>query len=190
MKEEYRDIEGYPGYQVSNKGNVRSNRHVGKRVYNPDEPFHDIVPVNYGNGRLGVCLSNGHKRKCVSIGRLVAEAFIPNENNYPIVRHINDIPYDNDVRNLAWGTSKDNSEDSKRNGTSDRESRRKYVKVTNLKTGETFIRHGISNAAKDLGLSSGNVSAVLAGTRTHTGGYSFEILDCDGVIDYYGGNNA
>lgn len=190
MKEVYKDIEGYPGYQVSNKGNVRSNRHVGKRKYDPSEPYHKVEPVNYGCGRSGICLSNGRKRKCISIGRLVAEAFIPNDNNYPLVRHLNDVPYDNNVNNLAWGTYKENSEDSKRNGTAERFNRRKYVKVTDLKTGETFIRHGIALAAKDFGVSLGNVSSVLAGTRRQTGGYSFELMSREDVEKYYGGHDV
>lgn len=44
--------------------------------------------------------------------RLVAMAYIPNPNNYPIVRHLNDNPLDNRLANLAWGTQKDNVKDS------------------------------------------------------------------------------
>lgn len=43
--------------------------------------------------------------------RLVAMAYIPNPNNYPIVRHLNDNPLDNRLANLAWGTQKDNVKD-------------------------------------------------------------------------------
>lgn len=34
--------------------------------------------------------------------RLVAMAYIPNPNNYPIVRHLNDNPLDSRLANLAW----------------------------------------------------------------------------------------
>lgn len=47
--------------------------------------------------------------------RLVAMAYIPNPNNYPIVRHLNDNPLDNRLANLAWGTQKDNVKDSIKN---------------------------------------------------------------------------
>lgn len=49
--------------------------------------------------------------------RLLAMAYIPNPNNYPIVRHLNDNPLDNRLSNLAWGTQKDNIRDSMNNGT-------------------------------------------------------------------------
>lgn len=48
--------------------------------------------------------------------RLVAMAYIPNPNNYPIVRHLNDIGTHNTVNNLRWGTQKDNVNDSIING--------------------------------------------------------------------------
>lgn len=48
--------------------------------------------------------------------RLVAMAYIPNPNNYPIVRHLDDIGTNNTVNNLRWGTQKDNVNDSIING--------------------------------------------------------------------------
>lgn len=48
--------------------------------------------------------------------RLVALAYIPNPNSYPIVRHLDDIGTHNTVNNLRWGTQKDNVNDSIING--------------------------------------------------------------------------
>lgn len=44
--------------------------------------------------------------------RLVAEAYIPNPNNLPVVMHKDDSPKNNHVSNLKWGTHKDNTWDS------------------------------------------------------------------------------
>lgn len=54
--------------------------------------------------------------KKISQHRLVAETFIPNPNNYPLVRHLDDNPFNTVVENLAWGTKSDNMNDAVRNG--------------------------------------------------------------------------
>jgi hypothetical protein len=63
--------------------------------------------------RLGLC-KNG-KIKYYSIHRLVAEAFIPNPNNYPCVNHKDENVQNNNVENLEWCTHKQNNNYKKHN---------------------------------------------------------------------------
>ena len=51
-----------------------------------------------------------------SIHRLVAKAFIPNPNNYPVVNHIDGNPLNNKVENLEWCTQSHNCKESHRLG--------------------------------------------------------------------------
>lgn len=49
------------------------------------------------------------KQKNKAVHRLVAEAFLPNPNNLPIVDHIDGDRLNNDISNLRWVTEKENA---------------------------------------------------------------------------------
>lgn len=93
----WRDILGYEGlYQVSNEGRVRSLN------YNKTKQIKIIKPFISRCGYLIVLFSMNGKRKHFQVHRLVAEAFIPNPNNYPQVNHKDENPENNRVENLEW----------------------------------------------------------------------------------------
>lgn len=53
-----------------------------------------------------MCKNN--KRKKFLLHRLVAQTFIPNPNNYPIINHIDENKQNNSVDNLEWCTQQHN----------------------------------------------------------------------------------
>ena len=105
MEEEWRVIEGYENYSVSNLGNVRNDKrgNILKGIL-----------LKTGGGYLKVFLyDNDICGKHKLIHRLVAIAFLPNPNNLPEVDHINRTPNDNRVENLRWITGSNNSRNTK-----------------------------------------------------------------------------
>lgn len=115
--EEWVDINGYEGlYQVSNFGRVRSlDRCVKTKIKHNNYAKRKgkiLKTIPHHNGYLFVSLSNGNKSKLYAVHRLVAEAFIPNNDNKPQIDHINTITNDNNVNNLRWVTASENSQNS------------------------------------------------------------------------------
>lgn len=111
--EEWRDVIGFEGlYQVSNLGRVKGlDRLVDTNINNVDKRISKgklLKPQfnNKGYKRVNLC-KNG-TFKSVFVHRLVAEAFIPNPNNYPVVNHKDENKQNNCVENLEWCTQKYN----------------------------------------------------------------------------------
>lgn len=102
MQEIWKDIPGYESlYQISNLGNVKSFRQSAK-LKKPQEYLLKPSLNNSGYGNVTL-YKNASKRKFL-VHKLVAEAFIPNENNYPCVNHIDENKTNNQVDNLEWCT--------------------------------------------------------------------------------------
>ena len=102
MEEIYKDIEGYEGlYQVSNLGNVKS-------LKNNKTKKEKVLKLAIRNGYLKVDLCKNNKKKTYNVHRLVAKAFIENNNNYYFVNHKDECRTNNVVENLEWCTQKYN----------------------------------------------------------------------------------
>jgi len=102
----------YPGirenmYLVSENGdvyNVISEKILSKSV-DKDGYF-----------RVSLSSTNTRKFKLVFVHRLVAYAFVPNPNNYPVVDHLNGKKQSNHYTNLEWVTIRENTLRAERMG--------------------------------------------------------------------------
>lgn len=103
--EEWRDVVGYEEYyEISNLGRIRSKDRIIK--YSDGRNVHRrsfIKKPTYSLGnypRIGLQINGKLVMKFVH--RLVAEAFIPNPNNYPIVNHKDENKNNFHYSNLEW----------------------------------------------------------------------------------------
>ena len=114
----WKSIEGYEGlYEVSNLGRVRSldkytlyKPSLYKGKFRTLRKGRILTPKISSTGYLEVSLCKNLKQLSYRVHRLVAKAFIPNPNNYPVINHINEVKTDNRVENLEWCTTKYNME--------------------------------------------------------------------------------
>lgn len=91
---EWKAIEGYEGlYEVSNTGEIRNAKGKTKK-----SSLKKGVNTNYKE----ISLWKDGKNKRFLVHRLVAKAFIPNPNNYPIINHKDENGTNNCVENLEW----------------------------------------------------------------------------------------
>lgn len=110
MKEEiWKPVKGYENvYEVSNFGNVRSVDRYIEQKNNKCEKYNHIYKgrliKQYENnaGYMQVQLCYKYKSIPKRVHRLVAEAFIPNPNNFKCVNHIDGNKHNNNIENLEW----------------------------------------------------------------------------------------
>lgn len=163
--ETFKDIKGFENiYQISNKGTVKSLRFNKERILRTQT---DIFGYHYINLN---CDGKSYKYK---IHRLVAEAFIPNPNNYPIINHINEDKTDNRVENLEWCTYSYNNTYNDRAKKSGKKSgktlSRPIIQLT--KNGE-FIREweSATEASKQLNIPLPNITNCINGKKYKSAG--------------------
>lgn len=106
--EYWKEIPGYEGlYEVSSYGRVRS---VDRYVKNGHSSYRlqkgrVLSPGKDKKGYLNVQLRN----KNFKVHRLVAQAFIENSDNLPMVNHKDEDKTNNNVTNLEWCDAKYNN---------------------------------------------------------------------------------
>lgn len=180
MEEIWKPVENYLGlYEVSNMGNVRS---LGRMKWN-GKGYHKIPekilkPTNNGRGYLFVWLCKEGKRKMYKIHRLVAEAFLPNPSNLPILNHKNEIKTDNRAENLEWCSYSYNNNYGDRNKRVAEKLSRAII-ATNKVTKQTTEFPSIREASRQLGISAGGICDCLKGKNKSIRGCTWHYVNDD-----------
>lgn len=174
LDERWLPVKGFERrYWVSTHGRVWSNLD-GKFIYGS--------PIRSGHVDLSLRDCN-NRRVHRYMHRLVAEAFIPNPYNLPMVLHGDDDPSNNNVWNLRWGMQLDNTRDAIErerfryftDNDRDLAMQKRRVPIIAYNFIRNIRREFISQheAECSLGISQSEISAVLRGERKHVNGWIF-----------------
>lgn len=101
-KEIWKPIEGYSDYMVSDQGRIKSIKFGKERILKPH--------ANKTTGYLQCCFRQDGKQKLVFVHRLVAIAFVQNDDpeHKTDVSHLDESRDNNCASNLCWATTKEN----------------------------------------------------------------------------------
>ena len=192
-KEILKTIKNYEGlYEVSNFGRVKSL----ERIDNNNHLVKEKILKNHKDkdGYLIVVLCKEGKQKTFKVHRLVAQAFIPNPNNYPQVNHKDENKENNFVyinedgtadlekSNLEWCTNEYNHNYGTRNkrmGETQKGNTRGSKPVIQIdKHTNEVINEWISasEAQRQLGIQSSSISQCCTNYPGHksAGGYKWK----------------
>ena len=171
-EETWKIVEGTNGiYEVSNYGRVKSHdivqrRSNGKVMCDFHVKGRMLKQGKMGKGRkyYGV-LING---KTLKVHRLVAEAFVPNPLNLPIVNHIDGNSFNNRADNLEWTTLRGNNRHAKLHGLYTRGENKHSAKLTETDVKEIrkkYVKgdkeYGAKPLARRYGVSSTTIRYII-----------------------------
>ena len=136
--EQWKKIEGFENYSVSNNGRVRNDK-TGRILKTYKKP----------SGYIQVQM--GRKTVPKYIHRLVAQEFIPNASNKPQINHKNGIKDDNRLFNLEYCTNSENQIHALENNlTKIRKRRYKFNKQDSRKCLDKYRAIAIEKAIKKI----------------------------------------
>lgn len=128
----WKAISGFPGYEVSNQGRVRSfwQRGVGRRCYLTDMPRRILRPCIITTGYLGVNLFKNGNIFPRMVHRLVLLAFVGQCSSGMEACHNDGNKINNHLFNLRWDTRSNNELDKRKHGKDSRGERHYNAKLT------------------------------------------------------------
>lgn len=103
----WKDIKDYEGlYQVSNLGRVKRVERGITRKDGVKTNVKECIIKSHEDDYEKVVLHKDKKKDFLLVNRLVADAFLENENNYKYVTHLDGNNMNNALSNLEWSEKK------------------------------------------------------------------------------------
>ena len=159
--EEWKTIEEFPQYEISNTSLIRHKTTGYIRKPSPSKRGYPVVSMN----------KNG-KQYLRTVHTLLAKAFIPNPDNKPQINHIDGNKWNNNLDNLEWVTSYENIMHARNTGLhiSDGD-----IPVSQYDLNENYIAtyKSISEASRQTGANRNAIGFVAKGKTKYitAGGY-------------------
>lgn len=166
MSEVWKDIDGFPGYQISSNGGVRCFRNFKGEITNTPRYLKPLLNKDnyYYVDLYTIERKQVHKR----IHRLIADAFLGPHPDL-VVNHIDGDKHNNILSNIEWVTPEDNSKLASNLGLY----KTKPIRI--IETGETF--NSIRECATAISVHPSDISHVLSGVKKAAKGFTFEYVD-------------
>lgn len=172
LTDDMKPIVGFPGYLISKAGTIWSTKRNKFKALCPNNRGHIVVRLADANGVF----------RTKKVHRLVAEAFIPNPKNLPIVNHIDGNPSNNSVENLEWSTYSLNQKHSYtvlgRKGVSGyRHPRSKQVIQLTLSGEAIAVYESSGDAQRKTKIQGTDIRACARGKLKTAGGYIWKYIE-------------
>jgi hypothetical protein len=138
LQEEWKPINGFPGYEISNYGNART---IDRMTGGKNNHFRKGQKLKCGICSTGYPeimtwkVNKGIKQR---IHRLVALHFIPNPEAKKMVNHKDGVKTNNHIENLEWATRRENEDHAMENGLKPRGEENGWSKLTEDGVREIF----------------------------------------------------
>lgn len=100
MKEEWKILDEFPMYEISNTGKVRNKKTKKEKKQRINKK---------GNYEVSI-INKNDIQKVMNISKLVAMCFLKNPKNYNLVYHKDGNKLNNSINNLVWKTDKNRYE--------------------------------------------------------------------------------
>ena len=169
---EWREIVGYEGiYQVNEFGHIKN-------------VLRDKINKQFGGGSgyMMISLSRDGSTSKKYIHRLVAEAFIPNVEDKPLVNHNDGNKTNNKPENLEWVTNQENIIHSFANGLQTMRYKYKPVQMLDKVTSEVLQEfESVTQAGTHFGKTEQNIIACCKGRKKSAYGYAWRYVDVQNV---------
>ena len=157
-RKEFEPLKGFEhDYAISRKGKILSL--LTDQI---------VRPTVNSEGYLKITLWKDGKSYTRRVHRLVAEQFIPNPDNLPVVNHIDGNKKNPDVNNLEWCTQQENVQHAFNTGLTLKTSDKVVVR------GDGRVYKSLTEAAKENYITKSAISKAIHGVRKTAGGWTWK----------------